>query len=234
MIPSFQQLRWAQGGCEPRSIDLACSVAPMLSRSRIWFSRGRPLLGLDVGRTIAAERGGVQHSMVVLCKLCLVGSSDGLVQCSEALVISQRGMESYRRGLRRLLSAVHVNSKTKLLWECATGHQWDSCLNHVKNHNTWCPVCARTAWLSLSLAQQHAADLGGLCLSVIYVNSRTPLLWECEAGHRWTATFGAVRHKHTWCLECAHERCCFPRRHLPLCSLQEHALAIVVGVWVRG
>ena len=86
--------------------------------------------------------GGVQHStMTVSGECCLVGSSDGLVQCSEALVISQRGMESYRRGLRRLLSAVHVNSKTKLLWECATGHQWDSCLNHVKNHKTRCPVC---------------------------------------------------------------------------------------------
>ena len=115
-------------------------------------------------------------------------------------------MESYLRSLRRLLSTVYVNSVEKLLWGCSLAHQWEAGLNHVKNHKTWCPMCSRTAMLSLSMAQQHAAALGGLCLSVTYVNSRTPLLWECAAGHRWTATFGAVRNRQSWCPKCAHER----------------------------
>ena len=202
MIALFQQLRWAQGRCEPRSFDLACSVAPMLSRSRIWFSRGRPLLGLDVGRAIAAERGGSgtqQRLDQDSFSLLVVQTGLCSVQCSDA-------SERYQRCLRCLLSTIYLNSKKKLLWECASGHQWETSLNHVKNHNTWCPACAGNACLSLTVARQHAASMGGQCLSTAYVNSREGLLWKCGAEHEWTATFAAVRNGKTWCPTCAKER----------------------------
>jgi hypothetical protein len=42
----------------------------------------------------------------------------------------------------------------------------------------------------------------GQCLSTLYVNSTTPLVWQCAAGHRWSAIPASVR-KGSWCPECA-------------------------------
>jgi hypothetical protein len=33
-------------------------------------------------------------------------------------------------------------SNTKLLWECAEGHQWEALPSNIKK-GTWCPTCAR-------------------------------------------------------------------------------------------
>ena len=42
----------------------------------------------------------------------------------------------------------------------------------------------------------------GQCLSTVYVNSTTPLVWRCAAGHRWSAIPASIR-KGSWCPECA-------------------------------
>ena len=42
----------------------------------------------------------------------------------------------------------------------------------------------------------------GRCISTVYVNSATPLLWRCEAGHEWSAIPASVQ-KGSWCPECA-------------------------------
>jgi len=42
----------------------------------------------------------------------------------------------------------------------------------------------------------------GRCISTLYVNSATPLLWRCEAGHEWSAIPASVQ-KGSWCPECA-------------------------------
>jgi len=56
------------------------------------------------------------------------------------------------------------------------------------------------------LTLQHCIDIakinGGKCLSSIYVDSRSKMLWECSDGHKWKATFGSIREKH-WCGKCA-------------------------------
>jgi hypothetical protein len=46
-----------------------------------------------------------------------------------------------RRG-GRCLSNEYINSKAKLLWQCAEGHQWKASPNHVKR-GSWCPECAK-------------------------------------------------------------------------------------------
>src|ERR1019366_5730401 len=43
---------------------------------------------------------------------------------------------------------------------------------------------------------------GGRCISTLYVNSITPLLWRCAKGHEWTAVPASVR-KGNWCPACA-------------------------------
>jgi len=47
-----------------------------------------------------------------------------------------------------------------------------------------------------------AEERGGRCLSLFYVNSAVPLLWECAAGHQWSAAPESIR-KGSWCPECA-------------------------------
>jgi hypothetical protein len=50
--------------------------------------------------------------------------------------------------------------------------------------------------------QKFAQENGGKCLSSIYSNSYTHLLWECAAGHQWYATPNSVLNKGTWCRKC--------------------------------
>ena len=47
-----------------------------------------------------------------------------------------------------------------------------------------------------------ARDRGGRCISRVYVNSNSPLLWECASGHRWSAAPESIK-KGSWCPECA-------------------------------
>jgi hypothetical protein len=41
------------------------------------------------------------------------------------------------------LSDIYVNSKTKLKWRCAEGHEWQSIPLNVVNKGSWCPICAK-------------------------------------------------------------------------------------------
>jgi hypothetical protein len=56
--------------------------------------------------------------------------------------------------------------------------------------------------LSIQIAQEHAAAKGGVCLSTEYVNTNTPLLWRCEAGHEFEKALVHIRNKGTWCNDC--------------------------------
>jgi len=46
-----------------------------------------------------------------------------------------------------------------------------------------------------------ASEKGGRCISTLYVNSVTPLLWQCGVGHNWKAVPASVR-KGSWCPAC--------------------------------
>lgn len=48
--------------------------------------------------------------------------------------------------------------------------------------------------------QQRAQSKGGVCLSTIYANNHTKLLWRCHVGHEWWATPHPER---AWCPACA-------------------------------
>jgi hypothetical protein len=48
----------------------------------------------------------------------------------------------------------------------------------------------------------YAAARGGRCVAAVYVNAKTPLEWECAAGHRWRATPNRVQ-QGNWCPKCA-------------------------------
>lgn len=55
-----------------------------------------------------------------------------------------------------------------------------------------------------------ASERGGRCLSVTYINQRSPLKWECSAGHQWEACGGQIKGSRnkpgTWCPDCGRQR----------------------------
>jgi len=116
------------------------------------------------------------------------------------LTIEQmREIAGGRRG--RCLSDVYVDSKTKLRWRCADGHEWKARPNHVKE-GSWCLHCSGGAKKTIGEMQKVAKERGGECLSEVYVNSRTKLRWRCADGHEWKARPHNIK-RGQWCPVCA-------------------------------
>jgi len=101
------------------------------------------------------------------------------------------------------LSEVYVNSKTNLKWKCSKGHVWNTDMTHIKHRNQWCAICAGNVKHTIELCQQIAEKKGGKCLSKVYKNSKTNLIWECSEGHEWNATFHNIKNHNRWCPYCA-------------------------------
>ncbi|MFQ5687484.1 MAG: hypothetical protein ACE5GV_12585 [Candidatus Scalindua sp.] len=115
-----------------------------------------------------------------------------------------RGIAKKRDG--KCLSDLYVNTHTKLLWECAEGHQWKAVPTSIKS-GKWCPKCAvkdRTEKSrgTIEEIQKVTEERGGKCLSDTYVNSQTKLLWECAEGHKWEAIPNSIK-RGSWCPHCA-------------------------------
>lgn len=106
------------------------------------------------------------------------------------------------------LSESYEGSKSKLLWRCANGHEWDARADSVKA-GTWCRQCAAVATanklrIPLSAIQELAKSKGGECLAHEYLgNKDDKLRWCCSRGHEWEATLGKVRNDGSWCPICA-------------------------------
>ena len=107
------------------------------------------------------------------------------------------------------LSVSYRNSKSRLLWRCAAGHEWETQASVILGDH-WCPQCenfrlGRKYALTIGDMQNAAAKLGGVCLSESYLNNRQKLLWRCEEGHEWEAIGNSIR-RGSWCPVCAGKR----------------------------
>ncbi|QAU23561.1 hypothetical protein EO087_05810 [Dyella sp. M7H15-1] len=106
----------------------------------------------------------------------------------------------------RCLSTDYVNSATPLLWQCANGHRWSAIPTSVKNKGSWCRQCfCDRRRDTLEDMQRTATERGGRCLSTRYVNSSSPLEWECAQGHRWQAIPERIN-RGDWCAQCHFDR----------------------------
>jgi hypothetical protein len=116
----------------------------------------------------------------------------------------ERMMRLARRRGGVCLSREYLNSKSKLIWQCDKGHRWRAVPSAIQQ-GSWCPVCRRNRKLTLEEFRGLAANRGGRCLSIRYVNKATALRWQCVLGHRWYAQPGKVK-RGTWCARCANLR----------------------------
>jgi hypothetical protein len=101
------------------------------------------------------------------------------------------------------LSRTYQGVDTKLAWQCARGHIWQSRPSKIKK-GQWCPFCIGKH-KTLADMKAFARAKGGDCLSDTYVNSTTPLIWQCERGHEWKARPSNVLFG-TWCPTCCGQR----------------------------
>jgi hypothetical protein len=100
------------------------------------------------------------------------------------------------------LSDKYFNCKSKLKFKCNHGHIWESTAHDVKYSKVWCPYCSNNAKLTIEEMQEIATKRGGKCLSEVYVDSHTKLLWECKHNHRWKANPCDIKNGNRWCPIC--------------------------------
>jgi len=104
-----------------------------------------------------------------------------------------------------LLSKEYIDFRTKLTVKCSNNHIWHPSAQAIKRGN-WCQVCYGRKKRGIEEMQDIAKAKNGLCLSDVYINSKTPLVWQCNKGHSWSALASAVKRtknrEGTWCPEC--------------------------------
>ena len=98
------------------------------------------------------------------------------------------------------LSDEYVNCNTKLKFQCDKKHIWNARPYAIKRGD-WCPECARNIPLTINEMQKIATERNGKCLSNIYINNKTNILWECKRGHQWLARPDNVKNG-SWCKKC--------------------------------
>ena len=95
----------------------------------------------------------------------------------------------------------YENALSIMDFVCAEGHTWSTSATTVLQ-GSWCPVCAGVSKPTLESIKEFAIAKGGRCLSDVYINNKSPLLWECGEGHKWSACSNAIVNVGEWCPEC--------------------------------
>jgi hypothetical protein len=93
-------------------------------------------------------------------------------------------------------------------FQCSRNEEWSTDQRGARKQKTrkqgqWCPYGARVARLTLQELRAIAAQRGGQCLSLRYVNTSRHLRWKCAGGHQWDAISASVK-KGSWCPHCVH------------------------------
>jgi hypothetical protein len=104
------------------------------------------------------------------------------------------------------LSKNYINAHSKLEFRCnKDNYKWMATPGSIKS-GCWCPICGKTKKATIDDCKKLAETHGGKCLSIVYINDRTKLNWECKEGHKWHAIFNPIRNKGVWCPTCGHKK----------------------------
>ncbi|WP_175849386.1 hypothetical protein [Burkholderia cepacia] len=125
------------------------------------------------------------------------------------------------------LSTEYKGYKDKLEWKCSNKNHksWKALFYPVVKSGKWCPECAKERRYfsdfdhsacqtknpnGLLNAQNFAKSKGGSCLSTVYVNSRTKLVFKChDVNHEpWESTYNNSVTGGYWCPKCGKTNLC--------------------------
>ena len=101
------------------------------------------------------------------------------------------------------LSTDYINTHTHMLWRCKNNHTWNASYANV-SRGSWCPECAGVKKKTLEEAKKVAEENEGECLSTVYINSKTPMLWCCKKNHTWETSYIYVSGG-SWCPLCVNK-----------------------------
>ena len=101
----------------------------------------------------------------------------------------------------KLLSEEYLGSKEPLDIECSKGHHFSATYNSIVS-GRWCPQCAGNKKKTIEDIRIFSESLNGVLLSTSYVNSKTPLRWQCGSCESvFMATYSNVS-QGRWCPYC--------------------------------
>jgi hypothetical protein len=83
-------------------------------------------------------------------------------------------------------------------WRCPRGHIWEARYDSVLN-GTSCPHCPREDKENECLA---IAEAQGFKMLSPYVNTETPIKWECSVGHEFSRSYNKVKQNGLRCKYC--------------------------------
>ncbi len=115
-----------------------------------------------------------------------------------------------KRKYGKCLSTSYTNGTTKLLWECANGHQFYSVPQNVQT-GYWCRKCAtvkvidKAAYERKKLIEQILSYKQGKAISIdTNFNRKSETTWQCINGHTWKSRIGNILDGH-WCPRCSNK-----------------------------
>jgi len=100
------------------------------------------------------------------------------------------------------LSVAYSGAHEELVWKCGHGHAWSACYSSIQQ-GSWCPSCSGNIKHKLQDCCDEATLRGGKCMSSVYKNAFSLLLWTCGLGHMWYANFDNTKNKGKWCPQCS-------------------------------
>ncbi len=106
----------------------------------------------------------------------------------------------------KYLTSDYFGSKHNAKWQCKEGHIWTSVPLRIKK-GKWCPKCAgimqgRPSSVTFETVRKLAVEKNVRLVSSEYLKYKSPLVWECNNGHQWTASLDKILRRKAWCQEC--------------------------------
>ena len=92
----------------------------------------------------------------------------------------------------------YISNRVRITHECSKGHRWD-CVPSSVLSGQGCPYCAG----NIKRTTDEFAKLTSFKVLGDYVNKETPILLECDQGHRWLARPGHITNSKSGCPECS-------------------------------
>ena len=135
--------------------------------------------------------GSVKHRKT-WCLICS-GKSKGSIEEVKEYVNDRQGV---------LLSNTYINCEQKLDFQCNNGHIWSSSWALMKNNKSWCPYCYGNIKHDITLLQNFAKQKDGLLISTEYKGNHSKVIWQCNKGHQWEATWASIKCSNSWCPTC--------------------------------
>ena len=100
----------------------------------------------------------------------------------------------------------YTSANKSISFTCQHGHLWKATPASVRNRGTWCLVCSgKDSKTSVTSLAKIIHNRKGTASLDNYRNNRSKIEFQCEKGHKWSATASSVK-QGSWCPRCRESR----------------------------